>query len=788
MSDPVSESPDRNTVVFGEYISHRFINDTSIESREYQEVLIRGGLTDSSLIALPTGTGKTVVSTVITAERLVQIFGSRSLFVAPTKPLVEQQAEFYQEVLDIPAHEIVVFTGDIRPQKRKELWESAVSIVFATPQVIQNDLISGRISLDDVSHITFDECHRATGDYAYTFIAEKYWQQAQNPLVTGLSASPGSNRDDILEVSKNLGVTNIEVIDESDPLLEPYIHTTEIEPRFIDVGAEIQTMLDTLTELYRSLLTKLKSMEVLSSRSVQKIGYRQLQAGMTVARNMDSSDKYTALSLLSEAMKIDQALEMLETQGVSALETKLDQFETDANQSDSSKAVKRLISRPEFEQLKIAVESYSQTHPKQSELIISLHEPIMNGDQAIVFTQYRETARRLVERLNELTKISAHRFVGQNNSDGDGMNQAEQKQVITKFKQGTYNVLVATSVAEEGLDIPQVGLVVFYEPVPSGIRAIQRRGRTGRASSGRVVVLIASGTRDEGYWYASKSKEKSMKSNLTELANIQSDIAEELQSKQQTLTDTPTSTPKSVTNPDASTGANDPTESKTTSDDGTVTIITDTREGASKIPRELALDQLVTVKQEQLEVGDFILSERVGIERKSTQDFADTIVGGDRSLFEQIGDLTKAYDRPVLIIEGTQDSLHTARNIHSNAIRGTLVSVAVDFGVSMLWTRDQDETIEVLKVIAKREQTKTNTTVSAHGSKSTQTQTDEQEYIISAFSGIGSLTAELLLEEFGSIHAVLTASKDDLTTINGIGSKTADKLYDLTRAEYNAEV
>ncbi|MGH9974954.1 MAG: helicase-related protein, partial [Nitrososphaeraceae archaeon] len=130
--------------------------------------------------------------------------------------------------------------------------------------------------------------------------------------------------------------------------------------------------------------------------------------------------------------------------------------------------------------------------------------------RAIVFTQYRDTAQHIVDILNSKS-IKASRFVGHAKKEGDaGMKQEEQAQVLESFRRGEFSVLVATSIAEEGLDIPEVDLVIFYEPIPSEIRYIQRRGRTGRRSSGSVIILAAKDTIDERYLNASKRRMEKM--------------------------------------------------------------------------------------------------------------------------------------------------------------------------------------------------------------------------------------------------------------------------------------
>lgn len=92
-----------------------------------------------------------------------------------------------------------------------------------------------------------------------------------------------------------------------------------------------------------------------------------------------------------------------------------------------------------------------------------------------------------------------------------GLKQKAQVDAVNKFREGEYNILVATQVGEEGLDISECNLVVFYDNVPSAIRFVQRKGRTGRKAAGRVVVLITRDTLDEAYYWISKRKMKQVK-------------------------------------------------------------------------------------------------------------------------------------------------------------------------------------------------------------------------------------------------------------------------------------
>ena len=211
-------------------------------------------------------------------------------------------------------------------------------------------------------------------------------------------------------------------------------------------------------------------------------------------------------------------------------------------------------------------------------------------------------------------------------------------------------------------------------------------------------------------------------------------------------------------------------------------IVVDQRELDAAIAKDLSKREGVRTRLETLAVGDYVLSDRVAVERKSVADFLDTLLGEERSIFEQIGDLSRAYARPVLIVEG--DGLYEERNVHPGAIRGALASLAVDFDVSVLQTRDEDDTAELLLTIAEREQTERDRTVSVHGEKSAKTLAEQQEYVVSSIADIGPVTAQSLLQEFGTVEQVMTARKDDLREVGGIGEVTAERIREVVGSDY----
>ncbi|ELY46348.1 DEAD/DEAH box helicase [Natronorubrum sulfidifaciens] len=799
-------------------IEHPLLEPNFLERRLYQLKLAGTAANDHTLVCLPTGLGKTTVSLLVTARRLDEV-GGKSLMLAPTKPLVQQHADFYRDALRIPDEEIVVFTGDVSPDDRGELWTDA-TVVMATPQVIENDLVGSRLSLADVSHITFDECHRATGDYAYNYIAERYHADADDPLVTGMSASPGGDEEAILEVCENLGLREVEVMTEDDADVSKFTHNTDVEWERIDLPEEVLEIRDTLNEVITDRLEKLKELGVASSTQPDQSqkDLNRMRAELQGLINNDQSEGFKGMSIHAEVMKLRQAVTLVETQSVEAVRRYFDRQRNQARSSGASKASQRMVSDPRVREAMRKAESFDQLHPKYRKTRMLLAETLglEGGERVIIFTESRDTAEALTEFLSE--SFDAKRFVGQGDREGsDGMTQKEQQAVLDEFRAAEFEVLVSTSVAEEGLDVPEVDLVLFYEPVPTAIRSIQRKGRTGRQSEGRVVVLMAEDTRDEAYFWISQRREKEMESELRDLKGVASDLEKELDDSQQALTDFDDESEVKVAgnggNPDAvgdcSSGsegvetqpgltdfAGEPSDENDGDDDDDVAvethephaegdlieIVADQREMDATIARELSKRERIEIRLETLAVGDYVLSDRVVVERKSVADFVDSLVDGDRSVFEQVGAMARHYSRPIVVVEG--DGLYEQRDIHPNAIRGALSSLAVDFGASVLRTEGEDETKELLAVVAGREQETADREVSVHGEKQSKTIGEQQEYVVSSIAEIGPVTARSLLEEFGTVEAVMIASEDELQAADGVGKVTAERMREVIGSDY----
>lgn len=753
------------------FVKNQFIKPESVERREYQINIAESASKKNTLVVLPTGLGKTLIALFLITRELKKK-DSKILFLAPTKPLVLQHAHFLKYFLTIDSESVIVFTGEVSPIKRKELWMNG-KIIVSTPQVVQNDLLSKKLDLKDISFIIFDEAHHAVGDYAYVFVSEMYQKHREKGLILGITASPGNDISKILEVCKNLDITNIEIRTKYDPDVKPYVHDLKIVWKEIPLPQDFSYTIQLLRKALSSRLKKLKEIGAIDSASISMINKTKLlDAQKKIQGVIRASPKphkafFQAAQIQSEAMKIHYALELIQTQGVNSLKNYFQRMGKEVNTKGSTKSSRSIMSDPNILEAIAYIKSLNIEHPKVDEIINIVKTQLMEkpDSKIIVFTHYRDTSAYICKELEKVENVKPARFIGQTIKEGDkGLSQKEQAKIIKKFKEDEYNVLIATSVAEEGLDIPSCDLVVFYEPIPSEIRAIQRRGRTARKMAGKVIILITKGTPDEGYYWSAKRKEKRMKSELELIRNKLSKRFENASSiYEQELKAKP--------------------NQKTLIDYGekkdNVKIVVDNREYRSNVVKNLTIKG-IDIEPQQLDIGDYILSSRIGVERKNVDDFLESLITG--KLFKQISQLRDAYSRPVLILEG--ENLLTKRNISHNAIFGSISSISVDFGVPVLMTKDEMETADLLKVIATREQKKDNKAVAVRGEKPQMSLKERQQYLIEGLPNVSAVLAKRLLNHFGSVRDIANASEEELMQVSGVGRSIATDIIKVLNTDY----
>ncbi|MEM4641474.1 MAG: DEAD/DEAH box helicase [Candidatus Pacearchaeota archaeon] len=492
-----------------------------LQPRAYQLAIFETAKKHNTLVILPTGLGKTLIALLLAQERLRLDPKSKILFLAPTRPLVEQHYHYFKRNMkDAEKYEMHLFTGKINAKKRAEIWQKA-QIIFSTPQCIMNDLKNNLINLEQVSLLIEDEAHRCLKNYSYTFVARKYLEQAKNPRVLGLTASPSHDASKIKEICKNLGIEAIEIRTRESPDVKPYLQKLTYMLIKVEFPQELKEIKDLLKKIYDKKIEELVKRKLLFTKAT-KTNLLELQ---TKLKNMiTSGEKHfnvlKGASACAQAIKLQHALELLETQTVEALFLYLQELYNQAKQK-KSKAVVQLVNAREFQDAYLLLSKlYEQKfeHPKLTKLKELLLEEMKNKPQikTLIFSQYRDTVAKIND---ELVKqgIKSKIFIGQANKRLNGLSQKEQQLILHEFKEGKINVLISTSIGEEGLDLPEVDLVVFYEPIPSAIRKIQRAGRTARLKPGKLIILMTKGTRDEAYHWAAFHKEKKMYAILKDM-------------------------------------------------------------------------------------------------------------------------------------------------------------------------------------------------------------------------------------------------------------------------------
>lgn len=757
-----------------DYIKHSLIKSNSVESRLYQQVLAGDVLKNgNTMIVAPTALGKTIVAVLVASDRLEKVKHSKILVLSPSKPLAIQHENSFREFLKVPCTSI---TGAVKTNERVKRWEES-QVISATPQTIESDLLNGRYSLDDVSLIVFDECHHGVGSYSYVYLASRYVKESNYNLILGLTASPGSDKEKIKEVCQNLYIQNVVVKSEEDPDVKPYFNPVEIDWVRIKMSQELNKIKELVNKSLKLRLKALKNMKIINTVSVTKRDILKAHGRVqnTIARAVNPKKEcFRAISLLSAVINIQHSLELIETQGVVTFNKYVARL-----RKKKTKAAKSLMLDNNFGKavtLARNAEKHGLEHPKLNHLVKILKKELFDNGQTklqsdrfsdnqnnrnskiMVFTQYRDTLEMIHERL-EKEGIKSAKFFGQATKDGQkGLSQKKQKEIIKSFKKGEYDVLISTSVAEEGIDIPAVDLVILYEPVPSEVRMIQRRGRTGRKRTGRVKVLVTEQTRDEGYYWASINKEKRMKTQL-----IDPEILKELN---ETATQRMDSEKNIKVLEREVNKANRPL------------VYADTREGNSKVIRHLNEMEL-DVQVKTMAVGDYQVSDEVIIERKTAKDFVDSIT--DKRLFKQANDLREEFKKPIIILEG--DNFYSGF-LNPNAIRGSMASIALDFGISILPTRNAQDTAAMIKRIAIREQKGDKSPISLRTERKPANIWEQQLFIIESLPNIGPVNAKRLLEYFGTVTDIINAPVEELVKVEGIGKKTAKNIRKVIDSKY----
>lgn len=491
------------------YFSHFLVKPDTVQLRDYQVTLSEKALNENTLLILPTGLGKTAISLMVIAQRIT---GERKcVLVAPTKPLCEQHHIYFSKHL--PYTSVKILTGELPAAERLTEWNDA-QVIIATPQTLENDIKNRVYDFRQASLLVIDEAHRAVGGYAYTFLAQEFQSTSNDPLILGMTASPGGNEDKVNGIKEALFISQVLSRNEESPDVAPYVHEKEIDRLYLDLPEPLRRASNVFQSVISDRVKQIRETGIKCSSQVSMKELNRIKAEATKLIGEQNGTGYQLAAVHAELMKMKHAILVAETQGILPLLKYMDKMS-----SDGTKSSKRIMAEPDIQYLYRDLTNLKQgeIHPK----VLRLPAIVINqlnrypDSKILIFASFRDTGAYIADVLKH-QGVKCSVFTGQSARGKEkGMSQKKQQEVIQRFRDGEFQVLISTSIGEEGLDIPSTDVIINYEPVSSEIRAIQRRGRTGRFAAGRIIELITKDTLDETSLFISLRKEEKMRAGIT---------------------------------------------------------------------------------------------------------------------------------------------------------------------------------------------------------------------------------------------------------------------------------
>ncbi|MCD6476710.1 MAG: DEAD/DEAH box helicase [Candidatus Aenigmarchaeota archaeon] len=492
------------------FISHKLLNPETIEEREYQLSIFNTASKGNTLVVLPTGTGKTNIAILLAINRLEKYPDSKILVMAPSRPLNAQHQKSFKRCLNIPEEEIVLVTGKINPYNRSKLYKQG-TIIIGTPQTFRNDIENEIFDLENFSLLVTDEAHKCVKNYAYTSVAKTFLKQSKHPLILGLTASPGSSKERINEICNNLSIDHVEIRTEDDKDVSPYIKEKEIEWIKVELPDKILKIQQELKKKLSEKQTELKKYGINAIRKADLID-AQKKVSKRISQNKNPINYYI-VSVITQTIKIWYLLELIETQSIESARKyikKIMQYKTKSDKVLASNLIKIFNE----------INSLNVEHPKIEKIKNVIENELKQNNKIkfIVFSHYRNNIEKLYDVLKQISGCRPAILIGQ--AGEKGLSQKQQIEIIRQYEDNIFNCLITSPIGEEGIDIHGgADVAIFYEPVSSEIRTIQRRGRVGRTKVGKIIILLTQKTRDEVYFYISKRKESKMKNILKDMQN-----------------------------------------------------------------------------------------------------------------------------------------------------------------------------------------------------------------------------------------------------------------------------
>nr|GMD66515.1 DEAD-box ATP-dependent RNA helicase FANCM isoform X1 [Ipomoea batatas] len=433
-----------------------WIYPANLPCRDYQFSITRTALFSNTLVALPTGLGKTFIAAVVMYNYFRWFPEGKIVFAAPSRPLVMQQIEACHNIVDIPQEYTIDLTGQTNPTRRASLWKEK-RVFFVTPQVLEKDILSGTCMMKHLVCLVIDEAHRATGNYSYCVVVRELMAVPVQLRILALSATPGSKQQAVQNIIDNLQISTLEYRNEGDPDVLPYVHDRKIQLIKVPMGKDAVEINNLLLDVIRPFAARLSALGVLQNRDYLAFSpcdilnsrdkfHRDPPRDLPHTKYGEIEGYFAVLLTLYHTRKV------LSSHGIKYA------FEM-ANDKLQQGASGRLLSRNEtLLKAKLLMQKtvdHGAPSPKLSKMleILKMNDP--NNSRVIIFSNYRGSVRDILDELANIgPSVKATEFIGQSSGKASkGQSQKVQQAVLEKFRAGVYNVIVATSIAEEGSEL-----------------------------------------------------------------------------------------------------------------------------------------------------------------------------------------------------------------------------------------------------------------------------------------------------------------------------------------------
>ncbi|KYQ92605.1 ATP-dependent RNA helicase [Tieghemostelium lacteum] len=465
--------------------------------REYQMSIIKTCFLQNTFVCLPTSLGKTFIASVVMLNFFRWFPKSKIVFLAHTRGLTNQQIGAFCKYTGISRDQCVMFTGDtIKPSQRAEYWRKK-RIFFLTPQILHNDAQSGKCDASQIRCVIADEAHHVSGKSDYCLSLKEVASQTRFFRIVALSASPGSTDKAIQECINNLLISEMVVKTENSADVKEYVHKKSVDKVLVKLSDPIQKIVRLFPKLCQDPLEYLHKQGCINSplfeNNSQK-ALKALQTSLTLRQNANigGAGNFVTITHCNNLSNLYMVYKYLVSHGLSIFFKKIQAIQDEPKNNQMKKLLKSGYWGSIYSETQKLINEgvYHDKLVELGKILIEHFKENGTDSRVMVFSSWVDSVAEISDYLDyiaeEIPHVTHKKFVGKTNSSSK-----IQQKTLEDFVGGLCNVLIATCIGEEGLDIGEVDLVICYDVQQSPIRNIQRTGRTGRKKDGRCLYIIA---------------------------------------------------------------------------------------------------------------------------------------------------------------------------------------------------------------------------------------------------------------------------------------------------------